>query len=146
MTQVNEAVRAHLHTVASEIRRRDADTLLELMARITGEEPRMWGPSIIGFGSYHYRYASGREGDAPAAGFSPRKAATSVYLPDGIDTYAKQLARLGEHKAGIGCLYLKDLAKIDLEVLESIITESYRAVTVGTFGHRASESQTEQRK
>ena len=139
-------MRAHLDTVASKTRRRDADTLLELMARITGEEPRMWGPSIIGFGSYHYKYASGREGDAPAAGFSPRKAAASVYLPDGIGTYTEQLARLGEHKTGVGCLYLKDLAKIDLEVLESIITESYRAVTAGMFGQRAADSRTEQRK
>ena len=80
MNGLDEAVRAHLDTVASKTRRRDADTLLELMARITGEEPRMWGPSIIGFGSYHYKYASGREGDAPAAGFSPRKAATSVSI------------------------------------------------------------------
>ena len=146
MNGLDEAVRAHLDTVASKTRRRDADTLLELMARITGEEPRMWGPSIIGFGSYHYKYASGREGDAPAAGFSPRKAATSVYLPDGIGTYTEQLARLGEHKTGVGCLYLKDLAKIDLEVLESIITESYRAVTAGMFGQRAADSRTEQRK
>lgn len=146
MRETGEAVRAHLDTVASKTRRRDADTLLELMARITGEEPRMWGPSIIGFGSYHYKYASGREGDAPASGFSPRKAATSVYLPDGIGTYTEQLAHLGEHNAGVGCLYLKDLAKTDLEVLESIITESYRAVTAGMFGQRAADSRTEQRK
>ena len=146
MAQVNDAARAHVETVASETRRRDAETLLELMARITGEEPRMWGPSIIGFGSYHYKYASGREGDAPTAGFSPRKAATSVYLPDGFGAYTKQLARLGEHKTGVGCLYLKDLAKIDLTVLESIITKSYRTVTVATFGHRAAESQTKQRE
>lgn len=143
MSETHEAVRAHLDTVASETRRRDADTLLELMGRITGEEPRMWGPSIIGFGSYHYKYASGREGDAPAAGFSPRKAATSVYLPDGVGTYAKQLARLGEHRVGVGCLYLKDLRKVDLEVLESIIAESHRAVTAGTFGQRAAESPAE---
>ena len=146
MSETHEAVRAHLDTVASETRRRDADTLLELMGRITGEEPRMWGPSIIGFGSYHYKYASGREGDAPAAGFSPRKAATSVYLPDGVGTYTQQLARLGEHKVGVGCLYLKDLRKVDLEVLESIIAESHRAVTAGTFGQRAADSRTEQRE
>lgn len=103
----------------------------------------MWGPSIIGFGSYHYKYASGREGDAPAAGFSPRKAATSIYLPDGVGTYTEQLARLGEHKVGVGCLYLKDLEKVDLEILESIIAESHRAVTAGTFGQRAAESPTE---
>ena len=146
MNSSDGAVRAHLETVLSETRRRDADTLLELMARITGEEPRMWGPSIIGFGSYHYKYASGREGDSPAAGFSPRKAAISVYLPDGIGAHAEQLARLGEHKTGVGCLYLKDLAKVDPKVLESIITTSYRAVTAGTFGQRAADSRAERRE
>jgi hypothetical protein len=133
-------VRAYIDAVAGETRRRDADTLLEMMTRITGETPRMWGPSIIGFGEYHYRYASGREGDAPAAGFSPRKAATSIYLPDGIGAYPKQLAHLGEHTTGVGCLYLKDLRKVDLTMLESIIAESYRTVTAGTFGQRAAES------
>jgi hypothetical protein len=141
MNRLDAAVQAHLDTVTGETRRRDAETLLELMARVTGEEPQLWGPSIIAFGSYHYKYASGREGDAPAAAFSPRKAATTVYLPDGVGTYASRLASLGDHKTGVGCLYLKDLARIDLAVLESIITESYRAVTAGTFGQRAADSE-----
>ena len=100
----------------------------------------MWGPTITGFGSYHYKYASGREGDACAAGFSPRKAATTVYLPDGVGAYPEQLARLGSHATGAGCLYMKDLDAVDLGVLEDIISESYGRVTAGTFGHRAADS------
>lgn len=123
------------------IRQRDAGTLIELMSRVTGERPRMWGPSIIGFGQYHYKYASGREGDAPAAGFSPRKAATTIYLPDGMGAYEDELGKLGAHTTGVGCLYLKNLDDIDLGVLERMIAESYRTVTAGTFGHRAAESQ-----
>jgi hypothetical protein len=136
----HEAVRAYIDAVASPTRRRDAETLLELMTRVTGETAHLWGPSIIGFGTYHYKYASGREGDAPAAGFSPRKAATTVYLADGVGTYPEQLASLGDHTTGVGCLYLKDLSKIDLGVLEHIIDSSYRTATSGVYGHRARES------
>jgi hypothetical protein len=112
--------------------------MLELMGRVTGEAPRLWG-SIIGFGQYHYKYKSGREGDAPAAGFSPRKAATSIYLPDGIGRYDEQLKQLGPHATGVGCLYIKDLDKIDIPVLEGIVTESYRNLTADTYGLRARE-------
>ena len=129
-----------IDSVPSARRRRDAHTLLEVMTRITGEQLAMWGPTIVGFGSYHYKYASGREGDAAAAGFSPRKVATTVYLPDGVDAYRGKLARLGDHTTGVGCLYLKDLSTVDLGVLEEIITESYQRVTAGTFGQRAAES------
>jgi hypothetical protein len=135
-----EAVRAYIDAVASPTRRRDAETLLELMTRVTGETAHLWGPSIVGFGTYHYKYASGREGDAPSAGFSPRKAATTIYLPDGVGAYPDQLARLGEHATGVGCLYLKDLDRIDLGVLEEIIDSSYRTATSGVYGHRARES------
>ncbi|MDQ3529502.1 MAG: DUF1801 domain-containing protein, partial [Actinomycetota bacterium] len=117
-----------------------AETLVELMGRVTGEPPRMWGKSIIGFGEYHYQYKSGREGDAPAAGFSPRKAATTIYLLDGIGAYAERLAKLGPHTTGVGCLFLKDLAAVDLGLLEEIVDESYRSLTSGTYGHRAWES------
>jgi hypothetical protein len=135
-----ESVRAYIDAVASPTRRRDAETLLELMTRVTGETAHLWGPSIIGFGTYHYKYASGREGDAPAAGFSPRTAATTVYLADGVGAYPDQLARLGEHSTGVGCLYLKDLDTIDLGVLEHIIDSSYRTATSGMYGDRARES------
>ncbi|WP_241979831.1 DUF1801 domain-containing protein [Cryobacterium glaciale] len=133
-------VHAWIDTIASPTRRRDALTLLEIMKRVSGEEPRMWGSSIIGFGHYHYRYASGVEGDAGAAGFSPRKAAMTVYFPDGTATYARQLERLGPHKTGVVCLYLTDFRKIDLDLLESMITDSYRAMTANrVYGHLAEE-------
>src|SRR5690554_106154 len=89
-------------------RRRDAETLIGLISRATGEEPRMWG-SIVAFGSYHYRYASGREGDAPAAAFAARKGANTIYLSDGVAAHADLLERLGQHTTGVGCLYVKDL-------------------------------------
>ena len=134
------AVRAFIDAVPNPTRRRDAETLLELMTRITGEKPRMWFRSIVGFGQYHYKYASGREGDACAAGFSPRKAATTIYLANGVGAYAERLARLGTHTTGVGCLYITDLGKVDPAVLEAIIADSYRIVTSGIYGHRAHES------
>ena len=140
MNPTDASVREFVDAVPSDARRRDAETLIEIMERVTGEPPRMWGPTIIGFGRYHYEYASGREGDAAAAGFSPRKAATTVYLPDGVGAYADELERLGEHTTGVGCLYLKRLDRVDLGVLESIVEQSYRRVTAGTFGQRAAES------
>ena len=140
MNPTDASVREFVDAVPADARRRDAETLIEIMERVTGETPRMWGPTIIGFGRYHYEYASGREGDAAAAGFSPRKAATTVYLPDGVGAYADELERLGEHTTGVGCLYLKHLDRVDLGVLESIVEQSYRRVTAGTFGQRAAES------
>ncbi|GAA1975682.1 DUF1801 domain-containing protein [Microbacterium pumilum] len=129
-------VGAFIAGVTPAKRRRDADTLVALMERVTGEEPVLWG-SIIGFGRYHYRYESGREGDAGAAGFAPRKAATVIYLPDGVGAHTDSLGRLGAHTTGVGCLYLKDLESIDLAVLEEIVRSSYSTVTAGTFGQRA---------
>ena len=120
-------------------RRRDAATLLELMRRVTGVEPRMFGTAIVGFGEYHYKYATGTEGDAPAAAFSPRKAASVVYLNDGISAHEDLLARLGPHTTGVGCLYLKDVAAVDLDVLEEIVRRSYATLTGGTYGKRAAE-------
>ena len=136
---MNQAVQDYLETIPGATRRRDAETLIEMMSRVTGQEPTMWGKSIIGFGQYHYTYASGREGDAAAVGFAPRKPATTIYLLDGVGAYTEPLSRLGPHTTGVGCLYVKDLAKIDLEVLEAIVDESYRTLTSGTQGHRAAE-------
>ena len=119
-------------------RRLDAEILLDLMRRATGTEPELQG-SIVGFGSYHYHYASGRQGDAPAAGFAPRKPATVVYLNDGVETHAEDLERLGPHSHGVGCLYLKDLEQVDLEVLERIVSRSWKTLTAGTFTNRARE-------
>jgi hypothetical protein len=135
----DDDVRGFLDRVQHPVRRRDADTLLELMTRATGQPARMWGSSIIGFGTYHYKYASGREGDAPAAGFSPRKAATTIYLADGIGAHPELLERLGPHTTGVGCLYVKDLAQVDLPVLEELVAASYSALTDGTYGLRARE-------
>lgn len=133
------AVRAFLDGVTDTVRRRDADTLLDLMTRVTGQPARMWGRSIIGFGSYHYRYDSGREGDAPAAGFSPRKPASTIYLADGVGAHAPLFEQLGPHTTGVGCLYVKDLATVDLGVLEAIVSESYANLTDGDYGLRARE-------
>lgn len=143
MEETDQSVRAFVEAVASPVRRRDAETLLELFERITGEPPRMWGPTIVGFGRYHYRYATGHEGDSCAAGFSPRKAATSIYLPDGVAAHAEGLARLGEHTTGVGCLYLKNLDNVDLGVLEDILTSSWLTVSSEAFGRPAADASPE---
>jgi len=136
---VDPTVVAYLASVSSPVRRRDADTLVALMRGVTGEEPRMWA-TVVGFGRYHYRYASGREGDGPAAGFSARKAATVVYLPDGVGAHRDLLADLGPHTTGVGCLYLKDLDAVDLGTLRAIVQRSCGTLTAGTYTHRARES------
>lgn len=139
-TWTDEDPAAFVESVEHPVRRRDALTLLELMRRATGAEPRMFGAAIVGYGEYHYRYASGHEGDAAAAGFSPRKAATTVYLNDGLGAHEELLSRLGPHTTGVGCLYLKDLERNDLGVLEEIVRRSFTTLTSGTFGQRATES------
>lgn len=108
-------------TIENPTRRSDAETMLATLRRITGWEPRMWGPSIIGFGEYHYKYESGREGDFMRTGFSPRKANLVLYVIPGYSDYADKLARLGKHKIGKPCLYINKLADIDMAVLEEII-------------------------
>lgn len=139
-TQENDGdVEAFLDAVPDEARRQDGRTLLDLLARVTGQPARLWGTSIVGFGRYHYAYPSGREGDAPAAGFSPRAAASTLYLMDGIDQHADLLASLGPHKVGKGCLYVKRLADVDLGVLEEIVRRSYATLTQDEpFGRRLS--------
>ena len=129
---------AYLANITQPTRQRDARTLVELMRRATGEQPRVVG-SIVGFGQYHYKYASGREGDAAPVGFAARKAATTVYMLDGVGAHAELLERLGPHTTGVGCLYLKDLAAVDLSVLELMIKDSYESLTGETYGLRARE-------
>ena len=131
-------VDAFIARVTPAVRRRDAGTLVTLMRRVTGHEPVLWG-TAIGFGQYHYRYESGREGDAGAAGFAPRKAATVIYFPDGVAAHAEALERLGPHTTGLVCLYLKNLDDVDLGVLEEIVAASYRSVTSGVYTKRASQ-------
>lgn len=129
--------RAFVQSVEPEPRRRDAERLRALMEWVTGQQPRMFGASIVGFGEYSYRYDSGHSGHAPAAGFAPRKSASVVYLADGLETHAEDLAGLGPHRAGVGCLYLTNLDRVDLGVLERMVARSYATLTAGEFGARA---------
>ena len=118
------AVQSFVDRLASDHQRADSATLIAMMREATGSDPVMWGPSIVGFGQYRYRYASGRTGDWFAVGFSPRKTAISVYLTGGLDRHTEQLALLGPYKRGKGCLYLKRLSDVDLGVLRAIIDAS----------------------
>jgi hypothetical protein len=124
-TTANESdVDAFIEGIGDAAKRADAGAIVKLMKRATGKAPKMWGPSIVGFGSYHYVYESGREGDAPLIGFSPRKAATVLYLHLGLGDSEAELAKLGKHTTGKGCLYIKKLADVDQQVLERIIATS----------------------
>ncbi|MCB2220317.1 MAG: DUF1801 domain-containing protein [Bacteroidetes bacterium] len=124
-TKKNEAsVESFLNAVEDEQKRKDCFTILELMKKITGADPKMWGPSMIGFGDYHYTYASGREGDWFLTGFSPRKQAITLYIMDYVEKHENILADLGKFKHGKGCLYVKRLSDIDMDVLEKLIRES----------------------
>lgn len=118
------AVAAFLAGMPDQRKHADALALIELMRDVTGEKPRMWGPSIIGFGSYHYRYDSGHEGDSPIVGFSPRKAALVVYILTGFRGAEAMLSRLGKHTTGKSCLYVKCLADIDMGVLRELVETS----------------------
>lgn len=121
-TQPTDAdVAAFLHAVEHPTRRADALALDALFQEITGWQPRLWGPSIIGYGQYHYRYSSGLEGDFLATGFSPRKASLSIYIMPGYQDYGAILSRLGKHKSGKACLYVNKLADIDMTVLAELI-------------------------
>ena len=139
MADVDPEVRALIESVQNPVRRRDAETLVELMSRVTGQSARIASSGIIGFGTYHYHYESGRQGDAPGAGFAPRKPSTTIYLNDGIAAHADELEQLGPHTTGVGCLYVKDLEQVDLDVLERVVRSSYETLTAGTFGRRARE-------
>lgn len=118
-----------LAQVADARRRAEAQQLLPVLERATGQPARVWGGGIVGFGSYHYRYATGCEGDAAAAGFSPRKASLTLYFPLGFDDLQDELSRLGPHSTGVSCLYLKRLDDVDLAVLEDMVRTSYAHVT-----------------
>jgi hypothetical protein len=124
--------------VEHPVRRADGEALLDLMHHYTGEEPLMWGPSMVGFGSYHYKYASGREGDSLAVGFSPRKGNLALYGLTYAPGSAELLARLGKHKTGAACLYINKLADVDLDVLRELVTLGYRFMT--THDHESLQS------
>lgn len=113
-----------INSIADDRRRAECLAILELMKQVTGEEPKMWGDSIVGFGSYHYKYASGREGDWFLTGFSPRKQNLTLYIMSGFDQYDHLLARLGQVKTGKSCLYIKKLEDIDLPTLRELVRRS----------------------
>ena len=121
------SVTAFIDAVENEARKRDAKTLLDMMKKITGEKPKMWGPSIIGFGKYHYKYDSGREGDMLNVGFSPRKANLALYVMGSIAEDDPLRDKLGKYKTGKSCLYINKLEDVDLKVLERLVAKSYRA-------------------
>lgn len=118
------SVAEFIDAIDDQTKRADAKTLVKLMQSATGEKPKLWGPSIIGFGSLHYVYDTGREGDMPLIGFSPRKAATVLYSTTAFSGAQALLAKLGKHTTGKGCLYIKKLADVDQKVLETLITKS----------------------
>jgi hypothetical protein len=121
-------VAAFIDALTDQTRRADAKALVKLMQSATGEKPKMWGPSIIGFGSCHYKYDSGREGDMPLVGFSPRKPATVLYIMTGFRDSETLLAKLGKHSTGKSCLYVKKLAEVDPKVLEALVVKSLAAM------------------
>ena len=113
-----------LESVENKQRRKDALAVLNLMKDVMDEEPEMWGDSIVGFGSYHYQYASGREGDWFLTGFSPRKQSLTVYITAGFDHYDELMSKLGKHKTGKSCLYINKLEDVDTDVLKQLVIES----------------------
>lgn len=120
-TETQNSVTDFINAVENEVKRSDAFELLKIIQEATGFEPKMWGPSIIGFGSYHYKYDSGHEGDAPLAGFSPRKTAMTVYFYLPEEKREALLSKLGKHTSSKACIYIKKLTDIDIEILKKII-------------------------
>jgi Domain of unknown function (DU1801) len=118
------SVASFIDQLTDQTKRADAKALVKLMREVTGEPPRMWGPSIIGFGTCHYKYDSGREGDMPVAGFSPRKPATVIYIVTSARGSEALFAKLGRHTIGKSCLYIKKLADVDQAVLKTLVVKS----------------------
>ena len=129
-TKVTDAdVEGFINAVADEKKRQDGFTLLAMFKQVTGEVPKMWGNSIVGFGQYHYKSErSSQEGDWMLTGFSPRKQALSLYIMHGLENETELLARLGKHKTGMGCMYINKLADVDMEILEELVKKNYRAM------------------
>src|SRR6185503_17685931 len=133
-TKVNDAsVTKFLNSVTDEQKRNDAFEILKLMQQVTKEEPKMWGASIVGFGSYHYKGASGREGDWMLTGFSPRKQNLTLYLMHGFDVHKDLLKKLGKHTTSMGCLYIKKLDDVDKKVLKELVAESVKRMKKEAF-------------
>ncbi len=129
-TKKNEAsVEGFLKSVENEKRREDSFVVLDLMKEVTGEKPTMWGTSIVGFGSYHYKGASGREGDWMKVGFSPRKQNMTLYIMDGFGSYDSLLDKLGKYKTGKSCLYINKLEDVNQTVLRELVNQSFASVS-----------------
>jgi len=129
-TKLNDAsVEKFLNTVTNAEKRKDCFTILEMMKKITKFEPKMWGSSIVGFGSYHYNYESGREGDWFLIGFSPRKQNLTLYVMSGFNKYDELMKKLGKYKTGKSCLYINSFEDVDKKVLRKLITESFKYMT-----------------
>lgn len=127
-SKAEKSVKEYIASLDDEQTAADARVLIEMMQRISGHKPKLWNVGTIGFGSYHYKYDSGREGDAQTIGFYPRKDKMTVYLMDGTARHSKLLARLGKHTTSRVCIYIKRLSNVDLSVLEQIVRESYAYV------------------
>lgn len=124
-----DSVAAFLDKVSDKSRRDDCFTVLEIMKHVTKEEPKMWGSSIVGFGRYRYKYESGREGEWMITGFSPRKGDLTLYITSGFDLFPDLMKRLGKHKTGKSCLYIKNLDDVDRAVLKQLIERSVKKMT-----------------
>jgi uncharacterized protein DUF1801 len=131
------SVEGFLQKIPDTDRRQDCLTVLQIMQKATRAEPKMWGAGIVGFGSYQYKYASGREGEWPLVGFAPRKGDLTLYIMPGFDRYGRLLSKLGKHKTGKSCLYIKRLSDVDLKVLEELVTAAVEAMNQrkGADGH-----------
>ena len=128
-TKVNDtSVEGFLNSVADEQKREDCFEILKLMKQVTKETPKMWGSSIVGFGSFHYKGASGREGDWLLTGFSPRKENLTLYIMGGFDLHQDLLKKLGKHKTSVGCLYIKKLEDVDKKVLKELVADSVKTM------------------
>ncbi|KAF2517027.1 DUF1801 domain-containing protein [Flavobacterium foetidum] len=127
-TETQSSVTEFINAVENETKRNDSFELVKIMQEATGSEPKIWGANIIGFGSYHYTYDSGHEGDAPLLAFSPRKDAISLYLNSTFENKEELLLKFGKHKAGKGCIYIKKLADIDLETFKKMLSESIKEI------------------
>lgn len=114
------------NSIEDETKRADSFTLAELMQKVTKEKPVMWGPAIVGFGSYHYKYDSGHEGDSCIIGFSPRKTSLTLYIGKDFEGFDELMPKLGKHKMSGGCLHIKKLSDVDMKILKEVITASYK--------------------
>ena len=124
--QTNASVKDFLNTVPDEVKKKDCFSIADIFKKESGFEPKMWGPAIVGFGSCHYKYATGHEGDAPVIGFSPRKAAIVLYLSTGFEGRDELLSKFGKHKTSKACLYIKSLDQIDEKVLREMVRRSVK--------------------